>query len=188
MHFETDPTGCSASRILGEDRPVARASVSSTCRWLGRSVAHARTPGARAGVTNDPPLLICPQRLTNVRFRSSSLHTYTPSQQQLRKRKLAARDFGPRAPPMSRGDGRKDSADRLLPPQGTGMSRYSVAEEVLPLHHAGNFVLRERRHKASQNSELVRLERRSAFVCFRRSMDGLARLTRAKERARGWSA
>jgi hypothetical protein len=23
MHFEADPTGCSASRILGKDRPVA---------------------------------------------------------------------------------------------------------------------------------------------------------------------
>jgi len=33
---------------------------------------------------------------------------------------------------MSRGDGRKDSVDRLLPPQAAGMSCYSVAEEIMP--------------------------------------------------------
>jgi hypothetical protein len=31
---------------------------------------------------------------------------------------------------MSRGDGRKDSVDRLPPPQAAGMSCYSVAEEI----------------------------------------------------------
>ena len=34
---------------------------------------------------------------------------------------------------MSRGDGRKDSADQLLPPQAAGMSCYSVAEEITPV-------------------------------------------------------
>jgi hypothetical protein len=43
------------------------------------------------------------------------------------KRKFAAGDFRPLAPPMGRGDGRKDSADRLMPPQAAGMSGYSVA-------------------------------------------------------------
>src|SRR5208282_4055612 len=52
--------------------------------------------------------------------------------QQLWKRKFAARDFRPHAPPMSRGDGRKHPADRLLPPQAAGMSCYSVAEEIMP--------------------------------------------------------
>ena len=33
---------------------------------------------------------------------------------------------------MSRGDGRKDPADRLVPPQAAGMSCYSVAEEIMP--------------------------------------------------------
>ena len=33
---------------------------------------------------------------------------------------------------MGRGDGRKDSADRLMPPQAAGMSCYSVAEEIMP--------------------------------------------------------
>jgi hypothetical protein len=33
---------------------------------------------------------------------------------------------------MSRGDGRKDPADRLLPPHAAGMSCYSVAEEIMP--------------------------------------------------------
>jgi hypothetical protein len=49
-----------------------------------------------------------------------------PTKQQPWKRKFAARDFRPLAPPMSRGDGRKDSADQLLPPQAAGMSCYSV--------------------------------------------------------------
>jgi site-specific DNA recombinase len=40
----------------------------------------------------------------------------TRRKQQLRKRKFAARDFRPHAPPKSRGDGRKGSADRLLLP------------------------------------------------------------------------
>jgi hypothetical protein len=52
--------------------------------------------------------------------------------EQLWKRKFAARDFRPNAPEMSRGDGRKDSADRLTPPQAAGMSCYSVAEEIIP--------------------------------------------------------
>ena len=34
---------------------------------------------------------------------------------------------------MGRGDGRKDSADRLMPPQAAGMSCYSVAEEITPV-------------------------------------------------------
>jgi hypothetical protein len=34
---------------------------------------------------------------------------------------------------MSRGDGRKDSADQLLPPQAAGISCYSVAEEITPV-------------------------------------------------------
>ena len=55
---------------------------------------------------------------------------WTRGKQQPWKRKFAARDFRPHAPPMSRGDGRKDSADRLLPPQAAGMSCYSVAEEI----------------------------------------------------------
>jgi hypothetical protein len=33
---------------------------------------------------------------------------------------------------MSRGDGRKDPAHPLLPPQAAGMSCYSVAEEIMP--------------------------------------------------------
>jgi hypothetical protein len=31
---------------------------------------------------------------------------------------------------MGRGDGRKDLADRLMPPHSAGMSCYSVAEEI----------------------------------------------------------
>jgi hypothetical protein len=34
---------------------------------------------------------------------------------------------------MGRGDGRKDSADRLMPPQAAGMSCYSGAEEITPV-------------------------------------------------------
>jgi hypothetical protein len=34
---------------------------------------------------------------------------------------------------MGRGDGRKASADRLIPPQTAKMSRYSVAEEITPV-------------------------------------------------------
>jgi hypothetical protein len=34
---------------------------------------------------------------------------------------------------MSRGDVRKDSADRLTPSQAAGMSCYSVAEEITPI-------------------------------------------------------
>jgi hypothetical protein len=39
----------------------------------------------------------------------------------------AAQSADAHAPPMSRGDGRKDSADRLPPPQAAGMSRHSAA-------------------------------------------------------------
>ena len=42
---------------------------------------------------------------------------------------MAARDFGPRAPPVSREDGRIDSADRLLSPQ-VEISRYSADWEI----------------------------------------------------------
>src|SRR5271166_1231027 len=56
----------------------------------------------------------------------------TRRKQQLWKRKFAARDFRPHRPSMSRGDGRKDSADRLLPPQAAGMSCSSVAAEIMP--------------------------------------------------------
>ena len=41
----------------------------------------------------------------------------------------AARSFNSRCR-SSRGDGRKASADRLMPPQAAGMSRYSAAEEI----------------------------------------------------------
>jgi hypothetical protein len=33
---------------------------------------------------------------------------------------------------MSRTDGGIDLADRLMPPQAAGMSRYPVAEEIMP--------------------------------------------------------
>jgi hypothetical protein len=40
---------------------------------------------------------------------------------------------------MSRGDGRKDPADRPLPPQAAGMSCHSMAEEIMPGH--ANFLV-----------------------------------------------
>jgi hypothetical protein len=55
---------------------------------------------------------------------------------------LAARDFRPLAPPVGRGDGGKDSADRLMPPQAAGMSCYSVAEEITPV--CADFVVERR--------------------------------------------
>ena len=46
--------------------------------------------------------------------------------QQPWKRKFAARDFRPHAPPMRRRDGGIDLADRLLAPQVAGISCYSA--------------------------------------------------------------
>jgi hypothetical protein len=52
-------------------------------------------------------------------------------QQHPGKRKFAARDFGPHAPGMTRGDRRIDSTDRPPPRQATEMSTYSEAREIL---------------------------------------------------------
>jgi hypothetical protein len=43
---------------------------------------------------------------------------------------------------MGRGDRRKASADRLTPPQASGMSRYSVGDEITPV--CADFLVEQR--------------------------------------------
>ena len=134
--------------VTPNDDLIARVSSAQSRRFrfekshrppdgLPRSVAHARTSDAGAGrahlsfreglIHPEPDQVSWFEPRIAVRSRAR----WTRSKQQPWKRKLRP-EFRPLAPPMSRRDGRKGLADRLMPPQAAGMSCYSATEEITP--------------------------------------------------------
>jgi site-specific DNA recombinase len=116
-------SGSGASARVRNDPPLLLSSRDG--------LSHPSAPGAREQTIRRPMPLGRPTEIQKFPRTACDLATLL-WREQLWKRKFAARDFRPNAPEMSRGDGRKDSTDRLTPPQAAGMSCYSVAEEIIP--------------------------------------------------------
>jgi len=163
-------------------------------RTPGPSVGE--TPGAGAGVRNDRAHLssheglIHPSRTgssvvvraPNCRLKSGA--RWTRGKQQPWKRKFADRDFRPLAPPMGHADGRKDSTDRLMPPQAAGMSCYSVAEEITSI--CADYLVELRGFEPMANAGTVRSRAIRLFASHcAQSARGLRLRSRSKHAPRG---